>query len=271
MCTAFLRRGRWNRTLDLPSLPVLSEPDRFWEGLLELCRRERVTNLRVQTFASASVRIPALPGECARRTRTEYSLDLQPANPWANLSTNHRRNIRAAERSGVEIRRAGDEKTCRDHARLIAQSVRRRVDRGEAASGSVEYRTIRAMVAEGAGELFQAVAAGEVSSSILVLLAARGAYYHSAGSTKEGISRGASHFLIIKAAEALRETFRETFWLGGADPRSEGLHRFKAGFGAEKTELEAAEFDTGGHLARGARLVARYLSQRRTRARMRNA
>jgi len=87
----------------------------------------------------------------------------------------------------------------------------------------------------GAGELFQAVAGGEILSSAVVMRAAQGAFYESSGTSPEGMKCGASQFLIYSIARALREESIRTFNFGGrgAEPRTEPVQvalRRHAGF-----------------------------------------
>src|SRR2546428_10715956 len=92
-CIAFMKAGRLNRVLEITSLPALAEPEVFWKGLLDFCRRRGITRLSVESFGSSSAAIPALPGEHARSERCEYVLDLTASEPFQNLSSNHKRNI----------------------------------------------------------------------------------------------------------------------------------------------------------------------------------
>ena len=263
-CTAFVKAGYLNRSLEISSLPVLQDPDTFWEGLLGFCRRLRVSYLEVNSFASSVAAIPPLSGEVGRRGRAEYVLDLQKPGLWDRLSSNHARNIKRARGAGLQVRRARDPLACGDHAGLVEVSMGRRRGRGESAPGDIETRSFEALFRSGAGELFQAVSDGSVMSSVLVLRAERGAYYQSAGTTADGMACGASHFLLYETANTLRQELLEVFNLGGAGRDNPGLERFKVGFGATVVELEAAEFFLGGrvrgNLGRIHRSVLRGLS-----------
>ena len=84
-CLAFLRKGRLNRSLEIPSVPCLPSGDHFWAGLVNFCRQARVSDLSVGSFASASAVIPALPGEKSRRMRVEYSVVLGDSTPWSGM------------------------------------------------------------------------------------------------------------------------------------------------------------------------------------------
>ena len=65
-CTAFMKSGYLGRSLEITSLPAFPDwegREAFWEGLLQVCRQHRVSDLLAYTYASAAVTIPALPGE----------------------------------------------------------------------------------------------------------------------------------------------------------------------------------------------------------------
>ncbi len=248
-CAAFLRSGRLNRGLEIVSLPPLEAPAVFWDGLRQWARQQRITQLEVGTFASAGMQsIPALGIEIRRRPRVEYVLDLEDPQLWKRTASNHLRNTKNARKAGVTVRRGSGEEALHAHLSLVIASLARRKERGESVPEKSEQQAFAALVASGAGELFQALLDGEVLSSILVLQAARGGYYQSAGTSPTGMARGASHFLVQEIAESLRSQGKTIFNLGGADQASEGLRRFKAGFGAREVPLEAATFFLGGAL-----------------------
>ena len=261
-CTAFMKSGYLGRSLEITSLPAFPDwegSEVFWGGLLQVCRQHRISDLLAHTYASAAVTIPALPGEIRRRIRCEYVLEVQRLDLWDQLSPNHERNIKRARKAGLQMRRVVDRYACQEHARLIGMSLERRKSRGESVLVDIQVQSFVAMTQSGAGELFQAVLDGVVLSSILVLMAARGAYYQSAGTSPQGMASGASHFLVYEIASTLREQSKELFYLGGAGELDYGLKRFKAGFGASLVKLEAAEFFLGSSIRRGLRSAARLL------------
>ena len=242
----FAKAGRLKRTLTIPSMPNLPADDPFWAGLVDFCRRSGVTDLTVNSFASTAPAAPALgPGlaeEIWRRPRREYPIDLGRDDLWTGLSKNHKRNIKRGQKNGLAMRRSADPAHCRDHVALIGASMSRRESRGEDIHQSAEARRYARLIESGAGELFQMTGDGQVLSSVLILKARAGGYYDSAGTTPEGMSAGASHFLIHEIAEALRGDGCTTFNLGGADLEQTGLARFKAGFGSTEIPLQAARF-----------------------------
>jgi hypothetical protein len=261
-CAAFMKGNFLRRSLEIPSLPVLPDlPDseKFWEGLQQFCRKTRTASLVVNSSASpASTRftIPVLPGEINRRKRCEYVLELQQPDLGQRLASNHIRNIRRGHKAGLQMRQAVDAQACQEHARLVAASMERRHSRGEAVSTRIRVQTFVAYTRHGAGELFQAVHDGQVLSSILILLAERGAYYQSAGTSPAGMARGASHFLVYEIVKSLQDRNIELFNFGGVGPQGAGLVRFKTGFGASQVELEAARFFSGSKAQKKIIMVA---------------
>ncbi len=244
-CTAFLRRGRLNRRLEIVSIPDLSNCDQFWKGLVSLCRKDGISIVDARSFGSTNGMIPKLSGETNRRQRWEFVLDLKDKDLDKGLHRTHRANIRKARDAGVEIRRTSDEGACEEHLKQIFDSRKRRIDRGEmmaAIANSEEYRTYLRC---GAGEIFQAVQGGEVVSSDLILKSAQGVYAHSAGTSARGMNCHASHLMIYEMARVFQRESKHTLNLGGVDDLTSGLAQFKSYFGANVVELQSAEFYFG--------------------------
>lgn len=239
-CFGFMRRGRVNCTLEIPSLPALADGTTFCEGVLRLCREQHVTLLELSSYSSESVAIPALPREASRHARVEWVIDLASGTWRQRLSTNHRRAIARARGLGVTIRQGADPAARAAHVIVMQDSFARRSDRGEdIAGGPLDSENIRTLSESGAGDFFQAILEDRVLSSVLVLHAERGAYYQSAGTSAEGMKIGASAFLIHSIADKLTQLGRSQFNLGGAGSENPGLQRFKAGFGSTAIPLAA--------------------------------
>jgi hypothetical protein len=261
-CVAFVRSGRINCSLEISSLTELPRAEPFWQGLLRFCAAHRVTQLEVNSFASTVARIPKLPGEQHRTRRCEHVLDLQTGDLVTRLTAHHRRSINRARKRGLSIVRATDERACDAHVCMLQASMERRKRRGEPVQLKFARDDLLAMVESGLGELFQAVADGQVLASTLILRASRGAYLQTTGTSAVGMASGASHLVVHDAAVALQSEGRQVFNLGGAGEEHPGLRRFKSGFGARPVELEAADFYLAGPLkrmlTRAARSLRRY-------------
>jgi hypothetical protein len=243
-CLGLLTTGRLNRTLEIPSLPALAFDSPFWTGLREHCRSRGVTTLALDTFASPSgIEIPDIGARSTRRDRLEFVVDLAgDASP--RLGSNHKRNVKKAEKAGVRLTRTREADAVSTHHALMASSLDRRRTRGEEVSDAAASLDHRAFLECGVGELFQAVSGTSVLSSVLVLRAPTGGYYQSAGTSGEGMATGASHFLVHGIAQALRSEGAGIFNLGGADEGS-SLARFKEGFGAQRVALPSAQCEVG--------------------------
>jgi len=250
-CLGFMRQGALNRSLEIASLPPLHHTDAFWSGLLKYCETYAVSSLHIQNFGSASIRLPALGSTLTRKARSEYVLRLTDRDVVKAMRSSHRQRVNRAVKSGLQITRTSDMSRCAEHLRMMTASCRRRTERGEAVSiddtASINYeaQVIEAYLASGAGVLFQALQSDQVLSSALVLLAERGAYYQTSGTSSEGMSCGASHFLVSGIAQSLQAAGKEILNLGGVDETGSGLEEFKLGFGAERRDMEAGEFFVG--------------------------
>jgi GNAT acetyltransferase-like protein len=241
-CIGFLSGSFLRRSLTIHSLPSVSSPQTFWQGLVELSRELKVWRLQVDTYASPASDIPRLPGELTRRTRTEHVLDLEQADVLAGVSSQHRRNISRAVKAGLSVHRTREASACAQHLKLMHASLERRAKRAEQVAMNEEHARALALLRSRSGELFQAVDGEKVLSSILILRSSRGAYYQTAGTSPEGMKLGASPFLVSRVAAILKQEGSRVFNLGGATADNAGLHRFKAGFGAREVMLEAASF-----------------------------
>jgi hypothetical protein len=249
-CGAFLRPGRLSRTLDVPSLPNVGAESSFWDGVRDFCREHHVTTLAIGTFASPpAVEIPLFDSNCTRRNRCEFLLELT-GDLSSMLRSNHKRNVKKGQKAGLVVRRTRTLEAAIIHRGLMNSSMDRRRLRGEEVGRIGLSPDHIAYLESGFGELFQAMHDHTVVSSVLVLHAAKGGYYQSAGTSPDGMATGASHFLINHIATSLSAEGREVFNLGGADEDS-GLARFKEGFGASRVQLEAATFHLGNWWRRG--------------------
>lgn len=251
-CPGFLRSGYLTRSLEIVSVPMLPEPDVFWTGLQTWCRGKNVSHVEVNSFSSEQTCIPILHGEYHRRTRSEYVLDLRDHKLWERMSSNHLRNVKRARKGHVSVHRSREASACGVHVGLMDSSMTRRRARGEQVPHhtAVQLAEVTALTQHGAGELFQAVADGQVVSSILVLLSERGGYYHSAGTSPEGMACGASHVLVHDIAVMLQDEGRWQFNLGGVSEAGSGLEQFKRGFGTRRIDLQAVQCSTATRFTR---------------------
>lgn len=252
-------RGRvLGRTLEITSAPPVAADCGFWDGVLEFCHEHRIADVEIDSYASSQVSLPAWAGQSSLRERTEWVIQLK-GDAAPAFASNHRRNIKKAQKHGVTTTSTTDEAATVTHARLMNASMVRRSARGESVPeiAARDTRYDQALLATGAGRLYQASFEGEAVSSLMVLMGKRGAYYQSAGTSPRGMEIGASTLLVSAAIRDLAEHGKTVFNLGGAGPESEGLRRFKAGFGAEPVMLVAGSYEVASRFHKNLRTAIR--------------
>ena len=151
----------------------------------------------------------------------------------------------------MSVRRLSGSDACRAHVALMTSSMTRRQSRGESVTTEIDTTEMEALLVTRAAEIFQAVQESTVMSSMLVLRAASGGYDHSSGTVRQGMSMGASHFLIFNVARILKSEGNLLFNLGGARKEEQGLRAFKSHFGTQEIESEALEIRLGTGLEAG--------------------
>ena len=246
----FLDREHLRRTLTIPSVPPVAADSPFWSGLHTFIAEQGITNLELSTFASPETRIPPWPGELERIDRTEFAMPLRDVELLSRVSKSHRERISKGRRKGLVVRRDASEAAIDAHVALHINSMDRRKSRGEDVSLEFERAGSAALLASGAGELFQAMLGDHVASSLLILRSPTGAYSESSGNSKEGMGIGASHFLRFESASALQAEGVEVFYLGGVRPEEDGLRSFKSGFGTIPIDTQSVSAYVGGPMRR---------------------
>jgi hypothetical protein len=249
-CPALLKKGFLNCSLEIESLPAIPEPAVFWRGLEELCRESRISQLGVHSAASRSAEIPPLSGEIWRKKRCEFVIDLRGQDLRRGLRKGHRWMVNRSHKTGVSFSRTTSLDAWQEHAQAVHNSMERRKARGESFVEVRKAQSFDALLQTGRGEIFQAVLDGRVLSSAFVIKAERGAYYHWAGTTADGMNLGASHYLVHEISKRLQEEGMDSFNLGGTGLENAGLVEFKRGFGTIEVSLESAEFFLGSRIKR---------------------
>ncbi|MGH7681805.1 MAG: hypothetical protein ACRENN_07440, partial [Candidatus Eiseniibacteriota bacterium] len=145
-CGAFLRGGRLNVGLTIPSLPLVGAESPFWPGLREFCRAKSVTEVELGTFGSAAgTEIPALRVPGSQRSRAEWVL-LLDVDIDAGLGSNHARNVTKARKAGLSIGAVSAPEAAAAHHALMRQSLGRRQLRGESVGSDSASREIPALL-----------------------------------------------------------------------------------------------------------------------------
>jgi RimJ/RimL family protein N-acetyltransferase len=248
-----------NRQLVFPSYPrwLDSDPEvsrEFWQGLQDYWDKLNVAKFQLNSYeAPASLDWPF--GEPLRvHERKEYYIDLSQDLDalFKCFSSNHRRNVRKAERQDFVCDIDRSETAFERHLSVFSHTQARRSERGESAAG-INASLCRNVLASGDGFLMQLRHADEIVSSFLVLLTSKRAFYYSGGTTEQGMRMGASHYLMWLAIRELKARGATTLSLGGisgTDP--EGLARYKLGFGATAVALSNVSHVTGRGFGDGA-------------------
>ena len=244
---AFENRGVLNRRIEIPSFPPIVGDDAFWEYFINVLMKNRFNYVHLGSYGSPEqLLIPEVPEITEKRERCEYLLDLSSEMSSAKISSSHKRNIKKARSTGIAVRQSGNEDACLKHLELMDASMERRNERGEKVQNYI-VRGLSALIRTGAGRIHQATFENAVLSSIFILEADKGIYYHSAGTSKEGMSVGASHYLIYSVADHYGKQGKWLFNLGGASRGQTGLERFKKGFGARAINLVSFDMYLGGY------------------------
>jgi hypothetical protein len=252
-----LKRGRLRRWLTIPASPSVADDSVFWLGLRSFCRTHGVTDLELSTFATPGSVIPPMPKEIQRVERTEFALRLADGvDLWAGLSRSHRDRVKKGRKNGLTVRRGRSAAAIDAHVALHINSMNRRKARGENVSLEFDRANPTALLASGAGELFQAMLGDHVASSLLVLRSPTGAYSESSGNSPEGMNIGASHFLRYETAVALQNEGVEVFYLGGVRAHEAGLRSYKSGFGTTPLPMCSVAVYLGNAFRRNLSTVA---------------
>lgn len=238
-CIAAVVGKRWNRRLNIYSAPHLDVPEPFWSGVFSMCRDRDIDHLNIQSFASKAPSFPGSKYRVSSRARSEFVIDLCREDFRDLYGRSHKQRLKKAIKRGFTISNTCEFADYETHVAMMQASTTRRLRRGE----SVPTPSIKdfdfALLTCGLGELVQVSLDGTVLSSMLLLRSPTSGYYHSSGTSSEGMRLDASRFLIDHVASKLAEEGRHSFNLGGVDPDADGLRSFKSGFGAQEIELSA--------------------------------
>lgn len=256
-----VRRSRWSGSLQFPSLAACAGDPAFWEAVYTMARRNGLMDIAANSFCSPEFELPPLQGETYRRRRQEFVVDLQAPELRKFARDDFRANVRKGDKAGLELRRGRDPEMLEAHLAVMQASRHRREERGEEIMESGEADEARIYLAEGAAELFQVVKDGEVLSSRCLLRSAKRASTQTSGSQRKGMTMGAAHFLIFRAAEVLKSEGVETLVCGGA-PEGSTLAEFKRGFCSRIVTLPAATCCVGPLWKRKARTLVGLLRHR---------
>src|SRR6185437_8157927 len=156
-CLGFVRSGRLNRSLMIPSLPAAEES--FWNGLEGFGRAQKISVLELNSFGSPSASIPMLGEEVERIERHEFVLRLDDRRTGLleRMQINHRQRARKGMKAGLRVRITTDPVHLNEHVRLIAFSMQRREAKGENVPFGASSEGLRPYLESGFCRIFQAI------------------------------------------------------------------------------------------------------------------
>jgi len=259
-------KGLLSSRLEIMTAPGLLQSDFFWNGVRAFCWKHGVWDLEVGSYASKAVKMPSFPNGIIIN-RIEYWIDLIPPtvesseewNGQFKLAKGRKGNLVQARKANLTVRRTRHHEAIIAHRHLMMDSMQRRRDRGEEIELSNQSKFFGALMASGAGELFQAMDQQKVLSSMLIVRSPHSAYYQTGGTSHEGMQVGASTFLLSEVAGILKSEGVGWFNLGGANKTEEGLRNFKKSFGARAIALESATFSMVSPMKRKCRAIAKII------------
>ncbi|MCA8941282.1 MAG: GNAT family N-acetyltransferase [Planctomycetes bacterium] len=208
-------------------------------AIVELARREGWGSLAIESLGG-----PTPPPDLARlgftvRDRFEFTIDLEPDDEtrWQAIKSSHRRKIRKAEKSGVQVQDADDPAACLHQLQTFTAERRRAQGESMDCPPLARYRLLCDTLGDD-GTTLVGLIDGQVVSAMLVARRGRHTYYLNGGTNDAGLAANAASSVFWEATRKLHADGAATLNLGGtpadaADPGSpaHGLYRFKLGWG----------------------------------------
>jgi len=252
-------RGR-PRLLTLPTSPALAasaaaERQEIYGRLIEGCRAMGCRRLAVEhAWGDDLTDVPPLAASITIRV-VEFVLDLQPPldDLLAGMHKAHRKNIRRAEKLGLQVRAETSLTALEELRRLQQVSAGRSAERGSgfAVRDAAYYRRVHERVyGAGIGEVLLAYSGEACVGALAYLQAAGKGITVRSGCTSAGYESYAMYLLhhaLLGRAKALG---LRRLNLGGVPAEAEGeshpqhgLYEFKRGFGGIAQLRTAVEAD----------------------------
>ncbi len=263
---AYESRSRWRLwkrpqwSLDRLPWPVgefdLSADDAV-HCLREAAQQGRLDRLEVQSFDGPSPCADLAALGFSVQDRFEFELDLSGDEDelWSRLKSSHRRKIRKAQKSGVEVAWEDSSRGIELLRELQGHTQTRRSDKGETMDcpDAEQYQALaRTFLAPNGGRVLVGRHEGKPVTAILLGVTANRAYYLMGGTNREGLGLNSASVVMWEAVRALHETKIPLLNLGGVPARAEnpdsaehGLYRFKDGWGATRCLCRSGTWTRG--------------------------
>ena len=237
-------RGRFSSHLGIMLLSPLPEhSSKFWDAILDFAADNRASSIGIEFIGSDIERLPNLQGVGHRANAFSYVVDLERADPMVTYSSNHKRNIRKAIKSGMAIVRPSEDIALGTHMRLCNESYTRHERAHKAVGPPIRQADLTRYFTSRTAQLYHATLNGAVVSSMLIVTIQDAAFYDTGGTDGQGFKVGASHFLMHSIIEELKEKSVKFLNLGVSTQARKGLTQFKSGFGAESYFREGIRID----------------------------
>ena len=253
LALAMFRHSRVRAHLLMPSFPrflpgaTADAGEAFWSGIRDYCGKHNLVRVSVNSYEALKPEHPGLKDMVWSRPRSEYYIDLRPEldDILRGFSSNHRRNIRKAQKHNLKCTIHRTEDALLEHLTAFSHTAARREGRRESIPG-VNENLLRKLLNFDSAFLMQLHRDENIISSMYIITTPKRAFYFSGGTTPEGTKIGAFQYLVWCAIGELRNRGISTLTLGGTDSNTpEGLRRFKLGFNAEEVSLMHYEFLEG--------------------------
>jgi hypothetical protein len=210
-----------------------------WLRGLEAIARERravTAFLRCHPLERTQGALPdwTLP-EAFRRRTAAVDLRREEGAIWRSLKPSHRRAVRKADASALEVRWGSAEADFAAFADLYATTMDR-VDADPYYRLPDEYFPFLRDRLSGACGVLSAWLGGEPVAALLLLWGPRLLHYHLGGSRQEFLPLRPNNRLFWEAIRLGRERGLEWFHLGGGAGSDDDLLAFKMGFGSTALE-----------------------------------
>ena len=248
--------GRWRDRISLGTAPLLAagtDPSLLGPALLELGRRLRVKTIAVETYDAPGYLLDGrtIIGGPRQDSRVEFRLALSPdwESVLAAMSPGHRRNLRKAQKMGLDVRRL----TGFASAQIIRDLQEGTFDRRKALGhhhahqmdAATYERVLRIWMSRG-GESWVAYRQDEPVSGIVITRLGDRSYYLVGGTSRAGFACHAPFAVFGEVLATLGKDGCRELNLGGVPKAAEesahpdhGLFRFKRDFGAKTLALHS--------------------------------
>lgn len=243
-------RPKWVSLPFTDHCPVLAVSDRDRDELISsipaVAQAAGIDRVEVRTPVGTPGGRP-VPGALGHR----ITLDGDIGDIEGRARSSHRRNVRAAQRSGVAVREGSVAEDLTDTFYRLHVETRRR--QGTPVQPRRYFRMLwERMLEPGLGTLLLADHEHTTVAGAVFLTSTPNVVYKYGASSTRGRSLRANDLLLWRAIEWSAQNGRQTFDFGRTAECNAGLARFKRGWGAEEAPLPYHVFGSRSAASPGA-------------------